>query len=439
MEFILATSLGIVLGIISGIMPGLGTTSILLTCYTLVASMEPFHAMMCYLALIISSQYVASLTAIYTGVPGSESSFPAAKESGRLIRLGLTQTAVAQNAIASMIGNGVGLLLLMLLIPVAMKIMAAFGAMLQLGIVVTCIAVVILSTTERIAAFASVLLAFGLMYLGPNPHTFATINLGWSFLDNGLSWVSLTMAAIIGHAVHSLKSFKRIKIDHSGIMGITLGIDSLKSKWGSLGRGAILGFFIGLVPGLSYILSSTICYQIEQKISDKKGLSEKDKVLSSLMSSDAAHCSGTIAMLLPLLAFGIPITSGEGVIYNIITMTMSTKELLGVLYHNWLYVSLTILFVNVFSMWCAWKLGSKLVSALMMPRVYLMSLIILIGLSVVIYLGSLTGTVVLSVATFIVIGLLFFFTRMNPLPFIFGVLIFNLLETLAFSVSQLYF
>jgi putative tricarboxylic transport membrane protein len=439
MEFILATFLGIALGIISGIMPGLGTTSILLTCYTIVASMEPFHAMMCYLALIISGQYVASLTAIYTGVPGSESSFPAAKESGRLIRLGLTQTAVAQNAIASMIGNGVGLLMLMLLIPMAMKIMAAFGAGLQLGIVVICIVVVILSTAEKITAFVSVLLAFGLMYLGPNPHTFATVNLGLSFLDNGLSWVSLTMAAIIGHAVHSLRGFKRIKIDHSDIMGVKLGIDSLKSKWGSLGRGAVLGFFIGLVPGLSYILSSTICYQIEQKVSDRKGLSEKDKVLSSLMSSDAAHCSGTIAMLLPLLAFGIPITSGEGVIYNIITMSMSTKELLGVLYDNWLYVSLAILFVNVFSMWCAWKLGSKLVSALMMPRIYLMLLIVIIGLSVIIYLASLTGTIVLSIATFIVIGLLFFFSRMNPLPFIFGVLIFNLLETLVFSVSQLYF
>lgn len=439
MSFVLATLFGIALGIISGIVPGLGTTSILLAFYAIIVGMEPVHVMISYLALIVTGQYVASLTAIYTGVPGSDSSFPAAKESGRLIRLGLTQTAVAQNAIASLIGNIVGLILLAILVPLAMKIMTAFGAVVQLTIIILCIAVVVISSGGIFTALLSIILAFGLMYLGPNPHTFETVNLGLSFLDSGLSWVSLTMGAIIGHAIHSIRSYKRTKFDTSAGLGIKLGIVSLKSKWGSLGRGAFIGFFIGLVPGLSYILSSTICYQIEQTVSDRRGLSERDKVLSSLMSSDAAHCSGTIAMLLPFLVFGIPITSGEGVIYNIITMTTTTKEVFGALYDNWLYVSIAVLFVNLFSMWCAWKLGGKLVSALMLPRAYLMTFIIVIGLSVNIYVSSMTGTVLLSVLTFVLTGLLFFATRMNPLPFIFGVLVFHLLQSLTISVYQLYF
>lgn len=439
MEIILATLLGITLGIVSGILPGIGSASIMLTFYMVLISFDPLSAMVCYLALVISSQYVASLTAIYTGIPGAESSFPTAKESGNLINLGLTQTAVAQNAIASVIGNGIGLTLLLLLIPLATKILGIFGAALQLGIIITSILIVVLTTERRMAALVSILLAFGFMFIGPNAHTFQTIDFGFEFLSAGLSWVALTMGAIVGSSMHSMREYTKVTIDTKNVMGFSLGLQSLKDKWGSLMRGSFVGFFVGLVPGLSYILSATVCYQIEQKISETKKLPLKDRVLSSIMSSDAAHCSGTLAMLLPLLAFGVPITASEGVIYNIITLSTTTKELLASIYDNWLAVGLIILFVNLISMFAAWKLGSKLVSVLMMPRVYLLSLILLISLGAVIYISSMTGTIWLSVATYALVGLLFYKTKMSPLPFIFGVLVFNLLESLVVSVTQLYF
>jgi len=439
MELTLATFLGIALGIISGILPGIGSASIMLTFYMILIAFDPLNAMVCYLALVISSQYVASLTAIYTGIPGAESSFPTAKESHNLISMGLTQTAVAQNALASVVGNSVGMVLLILFIPLATKILGIFGAALQLTIIMASVLVVILTTERRLAALISILLAFSLMYLGPNAHTFQVIDLGMNFLSGGLSWVALTMGAIIGHAMNSMKGYQKVQINTQGVMGFNLAMQSLKNKWGALMRGSFVGFFVGLVPGLSYILSSTVCYQVEQKIGQSKKLNDKDRVLSSIMSSDAAHCSGTLAMLLPLLAFGVPITASEGVIYNIITLSTTTKDLLASIYDNWFVIALVILFVNMISMFTAWKLGSKLVSVLMLPRMFLMSLILIISLLAVIYIASMTGTIWLSVATFVLIGLVFFVTRMNPLPFIFGVLVFNLLQSLIVSVSQLYF
>lgn len=439
MNFALATFFGVILGLISGIVPGIGSTTILLASYAVLMQFEPVNLMMCYLAMIITSQYMASITAIYTGVPAPESSFPAAKESRNLVKFALTQTAVAQNALASVLGNIIGLVLLLLLIPITIKVMSIFGAALQLGIMVVCLAVVASTNENKLVGLFSILLAFFLMYLGPNPNTYTVNDFGLSFLDSGVSWVSLVMGAIIGHNMLALKSYQRMKIENTGAMGFKLAFASLKDRWGALMRGSVLGFFIGLIPGLSYILSSTICYHVEQKVSDTKGLQEQDKILASLMSSDAAHCSGTMAMLLPFLAMGIPITTGEGVIYNLITMTTTSKEVIHSLYVHWPYVAVAILAVNLIALWCAWNIGGRLVSLLLLPRLYLMLLIVLIGIGIVVYTGWLTSTVTIAVIAFVAIGMLFYLTEMNPMPFIFGVLTFHIFETLAYSVYQLYF
>lgn len=439
MEFTVAVILGTVLGIVSGILPGIGAASTLLLFFAALTSMDPLNAMMCYLALVISSQYVASVTAIFTGIPGAESAFPTAKESSNLVALGVTQLAIAQNALASIVGNVLGFSLLLLLLPLATSFSVFFGAFLQLGIIIGSILIVVSTSRQRVIALVSILLAFALMNLGPNQHTFETVNLGFEWLNSGLSWVSLTMGAIIGHASGSMTNYTKVSKVNSPSIGFREAVASMRDKVPSLARGSVIGFFVGLVPGLSYILSSTLCYQIEQKIAISRERSKRFTVLSSLISSDAAHCSGTIAMLLPLLAFGVPITASEGVIYNIITLSITTKELLSGLYDNWLPVMIALVVINIASTFIAWKLGYRLVSILLIPRKYLILLIVAISLASVIYISSMTGSILIPVVTFMVVGLIFHKWKFDPLPFIFGVLIFNLLQSLYFSVGQLYF
>lgn len=438
MSLFLVSLIGLGMGIFSGLLPGIGTASILLTFYTIIIHFSPLELMVLYISLIISSQYVATLTAIYTGIPGAESAFPTAKESSNLIRMGITREAVAQNAIASLVGNSVGLILFFILMPVAMYAYSIFGAAVQMSIILTSIILVVSTSDKRWLALISIIMAFAMSSIGQSPHTYAVYNFGFDFLTDRLSWVAMTMGAIIGYSISSIMDYKHTDIPNSKPLSVYSGFTTMKGKYGATLRGSFIGFFVGLVPGLSYILSSTVAYQIEKKIT-RNDPSKSDGILKSLISSDAAHCSGTIAMLIPLLAFGIPITASEGVIFNIITLHSTTSDVLASLIKSIVYVMFIVLFINLISMVFAWKLGNVLVRVFSIPKHLLMFLIIALSLVSVVYISMMNGQIILPIAVYFIVGIIHFLLRMNPLPFIFGVLVFNVFETLTYSLYQLYF
>lgn len=432
---ILFTLFGVFLGIFSGILPGVGSASILLVFFGFLINLDPFDIIMCYLGLIVSSQYMGSLTAIFTGVPGTDSSYPTAKESITIRQNNWQSKAVAQNAIASIVGNGVGMILFVLMLPVAMYIVSLLGAVATATILFISLFIVCITTEQKIISFLSILSAFYLSFIGINHQTYEVHNLGFDFLNQGLSWVSLTMGALVGYSLKTLSTSSPI-VQHE-ILSYTEAVGSMKDKKAPLVRGTIIGFFVGLVPGLSYVLSATLCYQIEQKL--LKNCSEEKRVLGSVLSSDAAHCSGILAMLIPLLVFGVPITASESVIYNVLTVHSNIKEIVGMLYDKWMFVLAALVLVNIVSAYIAWYLGGKLVKLLTFSKTTLSVIIMALSLGSIAWVSFNDGEMLLPILTFLSVFFVFYKTQTNPLPFIFGVLTFGLVETQIYSIYQLYF
>lgn len=424
---------GIILGLVSGALPGIGAASIMLTTYFILIKFTIPELLMCFIAMIISSQYIATVTAIYTGIPGAESAFPTSMESKNLIRYNITGEAVAQNAIASLIGNTVGILLLGLILPFSVLLMKSYGVITQSSILILAFFLVIFIGENKLKSFLLIISSFALMMIGFNEHSFETINFGLSFLDNGLSWVALTMGAVLGHSMKSTFSKNEFIVEKP--LGLYDGFKSMNGKIKPALRGSFVGFFIGMIPGLSYILSSILCYKMERS---KYKEDDKEGILKSLIQSDAAHCSGILAMLLPLLAFGIPITASEGVLYNMVTMNGTTGMLMEYISNNIGFVLLTILIVNLVSMIVAWRFGNILVKILCFDMKILN--VILFGIAgwAVYYIESMTGGVILPLVTYLVTFIVFYKFKLNPLPFIFGVLVFPVFLSSYYSIIQLY-
>lgn len=436
-EPVLSAFFGLTAGILVGFLPGIGPATAMTLLFSLLVDMSSYNLIIFFITMMVSGQYVCSISAIYTGVPGAESAFPSAKESGYLIRNNLTQLAIAQNAIAAFVGSLVGLVLLLACIPVLAYAYKLFGTGVQLAVILGSIVAIVICAERRLEAVAGILIGFVLMYIGYNPHTYEyQLTFGFDTLKMGIPWMPLILGASVGYSFSALQSvdFKKITFEP----GLTLrqGIESLKNRSGALARGSVLGFFIGLVPGLSYILSATVAYQVEKKFPAQK---ESDSVLNSLISSDAGHCSGIMGMLLPFLVLTIPITASEAVLFNILTVGPSGGPILTQLFNNAGLTITIVLIANFISLLVALKFSRVLLKIFAIPKnIFLTVLLVLCLVSVYKYDQNLNWNI-LSLATFASSFMFFRLTKFDPLPFIFSVLIFHVLQNTMYVFYQLYF
>lgn len=418
---------GLLLGVISGLIPSLGSASIILITLPWFMAMEPINALYAYLAIVISTQYLGSVTAIYTGIPGTEASVPTAREYATIRRFKLSFVAILQNAQASLAGNLIGLLLFILVLPLLADALSLYKNTIKLGILVTTFLVIILVNEKRFRALLSVVLGGVLISLGYDLQTFETFNLGLSIFDNGISWVVLLMGSLVGSGLNQLRVFEK-PVDP--IYDRVIYKPEIKRP---VIQGGILGFIIGFVPGLSYILSSMMAYTVEKHISRKQ--SEPKRTLSSIAASESAQSSGSVSMLIPFLLFSIPITASEGVIMNVVTMKVSLEEVFFQLTENKLTLLLVFVGINLSAYVIAMTCRGLVRFIFSIPTIVIQCLLALTGVLAVVF--STNVNIGFELVAYAAVILFFYKTRLDPLPFIMSVLLWPTLQTSLYLFKEL--
>ena len=102
MEYIL---LGVAVGTLAGLMPGIGIFASLLICYPWMLQLSVAEAFSFYLALATTTQYIGSVSATIFGVPGEASSLPAVTEGNTLYNKGLGGDAISGAALGSLLAG----------------------------------------------------------------------------------------------------------------------------------------------------------------------------------------------------------------------------------------------------------------------------------------------------------------------------------------------
>ena len=91
--------LGIVAGILFGIIPGAGPFLAIATLYSLLATGDVVSIITFYVCLLITSNYMNSITGILYGIPGDAAAAVTAHHGHKLLREGKGHMAVSNNAI----------------------------------------------------------------------------------------------------------------------------------------------------------------------------------------------------------------------------------------------------------------------------------------------------------------------------------------------------
>ena len=294
--------LGIVTGVLFGVIPGAGPFLAIATLYPLLQILDPFNILLFYISLLITSNYTNSVTAILYGIPGDAAAVTTARHGHKLFLKGEGHLAVSNNAISSTIGSVFAIILFLLFLPSIYSIFQFYNSTLQLGIICTAIIFLTLLSKQKIWKTVSLFLFGGVLakigFNNTTYETWGTFNIDYLTLGIPFSAVMICL-----YIVPELLKFRDVEMGKQKKIN-KFGYDP--STITSTGIGSFVGFWCGLIPGVTNILGSYL----------SANLVKKD--LNKIAAAEAANNSGALSSLLPLIILGIPIVGSEVLIFYLI-------------------------------------------------------------------------------------------------------------------------
>ena len=294
--------LGVISGVLFGVIPGAGPFLAIATLYPLLQILDPFNILLFYISLLITTNYTNSVTGILYGIPGDAAAVTTARHGHKLFLKGKGHLAVSNNAISSTIGSVFAIILFLLFLPSIYNVFQFYNSTLQLVIICTAILFLTLLSKQKIWKTVSLFLFGGVLAkIGFNNTTFETWGtFGIDYLTLGIPFSAVMICLYI---VPELLKFRDVKIGEQKKIN-KFGYDP--STITSTGIGSFVGFWCGLIPGVTNILGSYLSANFVKKD------------LNKIAAAEAANNSGALSSLLPLIILGIPIVGSEVLIFYLI-------------------------------------------------------------------------------------------------------------------------
>ncbi len=313
--------LGVTLGLVIGVLPGLGGTSgvaILLPISVVVARGDIQGANTTTAVILLAGIYWGALfggviTSILFNIPGEPWSvvllfdgFPLAKKRGK------PGLALTSSFVSSFVGAFIATVLFTFFAQAIAEQALKFGPP-------ELFAVFVLSFTTLIGlgaespAKAIAMLAFGLLLAGVGFDTLTgqqRLNFGNIDLLAGIGFVPVTIGLFgIGEI---LASAEEQGIGYMEKISARLGFDdlvealrALRSRIRLVVSNAIIGFFFGVLPGHGATAASFLGYGLARQYAKNKEDFGKGEI-SGIMGPQATADSAGVASLVPMITLGVP-------------------------------------------------------------------------------------------------------------------------------------
>ena len=298
---------GVLLGTLIGVLPGLGPTAGIAILIPVSAGMDPTTAIIMLAGIYYGSMYGGSTTAILINTPGEAASVPTALDGYKMAREGRAGPALGMAAISSWVAGTISIVLLMFLAPPLASVALSFGppeyfALMALGLTI----IVSLAGKSLVKGLITGVFGMFLATIGLDPMTGQTrFAFGDARLMGGIDFISVVIGLFAIPEILSNMESEKLEVYETQLKNIYPTIAELKRSTGTLLRSAFLGFFIGIFPGASSAVAAFIAYDLEKKLSkhpEKFGTG----IIEGVAAPEGANNSAAGGGMVPLLTLGIP-------------------------------------------------------------------------------------------------------------------------------------
>jgi putative tricarboxylic transport membrane protein len=302
--------IGVFLGTVVGILPGLGPAATIAMLLPLTFNMAPAAAMIMLSGIYYGAKYGGSTTSILLNVPGESASVVTCLDGYQMARNGRAGPALGIAAIASFIAGTVGVIGLMLIAPPLAKMALAFSSPEYFALMALGLAMVVLLAGKSLVKALLAMLA-GLWIAGMGTDLFSSTSrftFGRMELLDGIDFVVVAIGIFaLGEVFGSVgeqEAPQRVAVP-SGLRNLLPSRQDMKDCRFAFVNGSVVGFFIGILPGAGSTIASFISYGIEKAVS-KRPEAFGTGIAEGVAAPEGANNSETGGALVPLLTLGIP-------------------------------------------------------------------------------------------------------------------------------------
>src|SRR6188474_3189165 len=301
--------LGITLGTIIGVLPGLGGANGVAILLPLTFSMHPTSAIILLTSLYWGALFGGAITSILFNIPGEPWSVATTFDGYPMARQGQGGQALTAAFTSSFVGALFSVVLITLFAPLLAEIALKFGPPEFFAIqLLTFSSFIGLGGGNPLKSLVSILIGFILAAAGLDIVTGQLrLTFGITELMKGFDFIVAVIGLFgIGEILLTMEeglSFKgaRARINPRGVWE-TWKI--LPRYWRTFLRGAFIGFWMGFKPG-GATPASFMSYAFAKRFSKHPERFGKGELEGVVAPETAAHAAGVAAML-PMITLGIP-------------------------------------------------------------------------------------------------------------------------------------
>jgi len=300
---------GLILGVLIGVLPGLGGANGVAILLPLTFTMSPTSAIVMLSCIYWGALFGGAITSILFNIPGEPWSVATTFDGYPLAQQGRAGEALTAAFTSSFVGAFVAVLMITFLAPLVAKFALKFGAPEFFAVyLLTFCSFVGMGKGNPFKILVSMALGFALAAVGMDTVTGQLrLTFGIGELMRGFDFLIAVIGLFgIGEILLSMEeglkfSGKSAKIDPKIVWQTW---KQLPKYWVTSLRSSLVGIWMGITPG-GATPASFMSYGLAKKMSKDGAKFGTGQVEGVVAPETAAHAAGTSA-LLPMLALGIP-------------------------------------------------------------------------------------------------------------------------------------
>ncbi len=300
--------LGVVVGTLVGVLPGLGPAAAIALLLPTTFKVSPVSATIMLAGIYYGAMYGGSTTSILVNIPGEAASVVTCLDGYQMALRGRAGPALGIAAFGSFIAGTFAVIALTFVGPFLSNLALQFGPPEYFSLMIVGITVLtFLSSGSMIKAL--MMAGVGLILSGVGMDTISgkyRFTFHIPALLDGVGVVPVAMGLFgISEVLLNLETEIKRDILSTRVRNLLPTLKDWADSIWSIVRGAILGFFLGILPGGGAVVASFASYAIEKKVSKHPEVFGKGAI-QGVAGPEAANNAAAGGAFIPLLTLGIP-------------------------------------------------------------------------------------------------------------------------------------
>jgi putative tricarboxylic transport membrane protein len=302
---------GVFLGTIVGVLPGLGNAGAIAILLPISYYFSDAGALMLLAGIYYGAQYGGSTTSILLNIPGEGTAMMTCLDGYQMHRKGRGGPALGISAFGSFIAGTGGIIAVTLFATTLVEWALEFGPIEYFGLAI--LGLTLVSFLSRGSSLKGVMMAvFGMLVasIGLDPmRASPRLDFGSTHLLSGIALIVIGMGMFglseVFNLIAKAPDAEEIIKPPKRFLDLLPSRQDWKDSYKAILRGSLVGFLIGVLPGGGGILATITSYSIEKRVSkhpERFGTGE----IAGVAGPESANNGSSAGAMIPLLTLGIP-------------------------------------------------------------------------------------------------------------------------------------